>query len=160
MEERGILLLGDPLRQESRFLQMKMEPTKALVPDAADLSGGGRCLSRAQAALYELKQRCGWVCVAAEGSAVWLALALAAQLMVDRLALWMEPEERPPRGMRRIRSFAGRNLWLVTGELLIIDGDGAQARSLIRGLGKGCSLRFTDAGHLRREQLIDPWTEN
>lgn len=151
MENRGILLLCDPLTGGSSFTQTHSN-TKALV-----FQEGGRFLSQAQEALYRMRQRCGWVCVAASGGAVGLALSLAAQLMVDRLALWPEPEEgKAPRELRRIKLHAQRNLWLIACEVLLVGPEG-EARSLARGLGRSSECRWVEPETLDWKDLTADW---
>ncbi len=152
MESRGILLLCDPLRGGSRFSQ-RHSNTKALVFDENE-----RFLSQAQAALCQRKQECGWVCVAASGSAVGVALALAAQLMVDRLALWMEAAPAAlPRQLKRIESYARRNIWLISCEILLIDPSDRDVRRLSRGLGRGSVISCAEGAALVWDELTAPW---
>ena len=152
MEKRGILLLNDPLRRTSRFSQMHKD-TKALV-----FREDERFLPQAQAALYRMRREYGWVCVAASGCSVGIALALAAQLLVDRLALWMEtaPKERP-RELMRIDGYAKRNLSLIACGILLVEPPEDRLRMLMRGLGRGCELRCVDAAALTEEDMIGEW---
>ena len=152
MEKRGILLLCDPLRGGSRFSQMHSN-TKALV-----FSQDGRFFSQAQTALCRRRRECGWICVAASGAAVGIALALAAQLMVDRLALWPEPAlPSRPRELLRIEGFARRNLSLIASEILLVEPPQELLRGLAGGLSRSCELRCTDAAALEWSQLSVPW---
>lgn len=152
MESRGILLLCDPLQGGSRFSQ-RHSNTKALV-----FNENERFLPQAQAALSRRRRECGWVCVAASGGAVGIALALAAQLMVDRLALWMESVPPAlPRQLKRIESYAQRNLWLVACEIMLIDPSDRDVRRLSRGLGRGSELRCAEGAALVWDELTAPW---
>lgn len=155
MENRGILLLNDPLRHTSRFSQMDKD-TKALV-----FSESERFLSQAQSALYCMRREYGWVCVAASGCAVGIALALAAQLMVDRLALWMEPvpKERP-RELMRIDGYAKRNLSLIACEILLVEPPEDRLRMLVRGIGRGSELRCVDATALTHADFTGEWSRD
>lgn len=158
MEKRGLLLLNDPLRHGSRFSQMHMD-TKALILELR-FTEGEPYLSQAQAALWRLRRECGWVCVAAEGCAAWIALALAAQLMVERLALWMEPApEKLPRQMQRLQLYVRRNLSLLASEILLAKASDAELRMLSRGLSGSCELRRI-SGEVDGEELLYPWTED
>lgn len=150
--ERGVLLLADPLRRGSRFSQMKMQCT-TLVFDENE-----RYLSQAQLALHRARKEREWICVAASGAAVGIALALAAQLPVDRLALWMDdtPQLRP-RQILRIDAYARRNLALVVSEILLIDAREDAARRLARGLGRSCGIRCMDSGGISAAELTAPW---
>lgn len=152
MEKRGILLLNDPLRRTSRFSQLHQD-TKVLA-----FREGERFLSQAQAALYSMRKEYGWICVAASGCAVGIALALAAQLMVDRLALWMEPvPPKRPRELLRIDGYAKRNLSLIACEILLVEPPEDGLRALMRGIGRGCVLRCADAAALTDEELVGDW---
>ena len=152
MEKRGILLLNDPLRRTSRFTQLHKD-TKALAFQEDE-----RFLPQAQAALYRMRKEYSWVCVAASGCAVGIALALAAQLMVDRLALWMEPApEKRPRELLRIEAYAKRNLSLIACEILLVEPPEDRLRMIMRGIGRGCGLRCVDAGTLTAEDTIGDW---
>lgn len=151
-QKRGVLFLADPLRRSGSFSQLHMN-TKALVFNEDE-----RYLPQAQAALYRIRQECGWVCVAAGGSAVWIALALAAQLMVDRLALWMEPAPRKrSRQLLRIEAFARRNLSLIASEILLVNPSEEDVRALARGLGRSSELRCTENTLLHQKDLTGPW---
>ena len=158
MEKRGLLLINDPLRHGGRFSQMHMD-TKALTLELC-FTEGEPYLPQAQAALWKLRRECGWVCVAAEGCAAWIALALAAQLMVERLVLWMEPApERLPRQMQRLQLYARRNLSLLACEILMAKASDAELRMLSRGLSRSCELRCISE-EADGEDLIRPWTED
>lgn len=174
---RGVLLLADPLRAERsgsvamdgkrQSLQMRNGQGVAEL----DFREDERCLPQAQAALWELRRRCGWICVAAEGAGAGVALALAAQLPVDRVALIGETpldslaghgrRSARARELIRVNAFARRNLALVIAEVLLVDVDEAQRRRLIRGLGRADGVRWMDGG-ARLRDCVEPWgiTEN
>ena len=152
---RQILLLADPLTGSSRFSQMNLQKTTLVFDE------DGRFLARAQAALQQLRGDGDWVCVAGSGAAVHIALALAAQLPVERLALWPERASRPRLGreLSRIRSFARRNLSLVVSEILLVDGAEAELRRLEGGTNRHARLRCVSSGELRAADLLENWTE-
>ena len=115
-------------------------------------------LSQAQTALWHARREGGWVCVAAWGTACYIALALAAQLPVDRLVLAEMPDHRLQlnRSLNRIKTFARRNLALITAEILCIGGDGRQIRALMRG-NRHSRMCFADA--LPQEMYTAPWED-
>lgn len=134
-QNRGILFLADPLKSESAA-QRKTEYTNSMT---LIFDENGRYLSLAQTALWRMRQRYGWVCVAAEGSAVCIAAALAAQLPVDRLALakgglFLPGAKDLPRELMRLNAYARRNLSLVVSEILLIGAQNAE----LRGFQKSC----------------------
>lgn len=99
----------------------------------------GETLDAARDGLFRISRRAR-VCAAGVGKSWATALALAAQLRVDRLALF-----RPEFGARRspAEAFARRNLCFCVSEILIFDGaDAASMRetdALCRGL---CSAQI------------------
>lgn len=127
--EGRILYLADPLKAESNI---RMNHGRTLVFDE-----NGRYLSQAQGELWKLRQESGWICVAAGGAAAYIALALAAQLPVDRIALiggWLHRRENLGRSLNRIRAYARRNLSLVVAEVLTFDATADELRFLCREL--------------------------
>ena len=163
---RGVLFLADP-RMPAAPLQKHIANTtvKTLTFDE-----GGRYLSLAQAALWRMRLNCTWVCVAAEGGAAAVALALAAQLPVDRLALMgsgifiagakssgparggracrksdfavLPREEAASRELMRLKRYARRNLALVVSEMMLVNAPEEEIRGLMWGMGrrKVCAL--------------------
>jgi len=124
-----ILYLAGPHAAEN---EIQFSNAKALVFDE-----NGRHLSRAQDALCQLRKTCEWVCVAADATAAYIALALAAQLPVDRLALqggWLKQRDQLGRQMNRIRAYARRNLSLVVAEVVLFDAADEEIRLLSRGM--------------------------
>lgn len=118
---------------------------------------GGDMLAEAQAALQWMRRHFDWVCVAGSGSMAWLALALAAQLPVERLALCHE--ERPAlrsRELARIAAFARRNLSLIAAEILLVDVPEAQAR-LERRVSRHCEIRRTEGRLPGLIKLLEEW---
>ena len=170
---RGVLFLCDPLRAGAqgrtieRMLRSAEDVGRRLL--SVTFQEAESCLPRAQAALWELKQRCGWACVAAERGCAGVALSLAEQLPVDRVALIGGTPFSPlPEGgsaarrreMRRMDGFARRNLALLVAELLLIDVPEDEMRRLASGLGRNVSLRaLHGAGP---DSLVEAWqiTEN
>ena len=176
-QSRGVLLLSDPLRSADsapsagNVIERRM--WSASERDAGhnflriDFPEGDRCLPRAQAALWELRQRCGWVCVAAERGCAGVALSLAEQLPVDRVALLGGTPFSPlteggtaarRREMRRIDNFARRNLALVTAELLLIGVSEDEARRLAVGLGRRVRLKVQVGADLG--SFLEAWEDN
>lgn len=131
-QNRGILFLADPLREKAApQTQMKYANLMTLVFDENE-----RYLSLAQAALWRIRQKSEWVCVAAEGKAACIALALAAQLPVDRLALadsdvFSGRRRGVPREIARLEAYARRNFSLVVSEILLIGAREAEARRML-----------------------------
>ena len=156
-QSRGVLLLRNPLdnadARERTIEQMLRSTSKGDVGRrllSVDFPEWERCLPRAQAALWELKQRCGWVCVAAERGCAGVALSLAEQLPVDRVALLGGTPFSPlPEGGSRARrrelkqmdAFARRNLALLVAELLLVDAPENEVRRLLSGLGRSVTVR-------------------
>lgn len=153
-DKRALLILADPLLRTSRFSQMQMEGTMLVFNE------DGHFLSQAQQALQRERRRAEWICLAASGVAVGIALAIAAQLPVERLALWMDGSFRfRHRELHRIHTFARRNLSLVISELLLIDADEADERRLVRGLGRHARVRYASGADLRGDDLLMCWTD-
>lgn len=153
-DKRALLILADPLLRCSRFSQMQMEGTTLVFDE------GGRFLSQAQNAFQQLRMRAEWICVAASGAAVGIALALAAQLPVERLALWLDGAPRiRNRELHRIHGFARRNLSLVVSEILLIDAGEADERRLVRGLGRHARVRYATGWELLPGDLLERWTD-
>ena len=151
---RGVLFLCDPLRADlrerniERMLRSADDVGRRLLSVA--FPEVEKCLPHAQAALWELKQRCGWVCVAAARGCAGVALSLAEQLPVDRVALIGGTPFSPlPEGgtaarrreLKRLDAFARRNLALLVAELLLIGVPADEVRRLACGLGRNVRLR-------------------
>ena len=153
-QSRGVLFLSDPLRADlrgrniERMLRSADDVGRRLLSVA--FPEVEKCLPHAQAALWELRQRCSWVCVAAERGCAGVAMALAEQLPVDRVALLGGtpfaplPEGGTPsrrRELKRLDAFARRNLALLVAELLLVDVPEDEMRRLACGLGRNVRLR-------------------
>lgn len=128
----GCLMLADG--GFARALSKRLNERGARV-ERAD----GETLDAARDGLFRISG-CGRVCAAAEGTDWARALALAAQLRVDRIVLHQPElsERRSP-----AEAFARRNLCFCVSDILIFDGtDGSSLRetdALWRGL---CSARI------------------
>ena len=146
---RGILYLRDPLNHQGKY-QNSMHEQGLVFTESEPL------LSQAQGALQHAREKYGWLCVCAHGSAAHIALALAAQLPVDRLALLSSGRNASGlnREMLRLRSYARRNLALITAEILLHDADDALIRSLLRG-NKHSKLCLLEA--FSPDLLTLPW---
>lgn len=149
-QKRGVLCLNDApfcaLKQEIQTVQrLVFDENEPLLPQA-------------QQALWQLRCKCDWVCIAAEGEAALVALALAAQLPVERLALmgrWRSCSKK----MARFRAYALRNLPLVIANVLLIAAGDEEIAALLRGRRHGelCVLaaqRWQDCANL----LTAPWS--
>lgn len=150
-ERRGILHLAEPLESRPVRLQEEQNCKITLIFDENE-----RYLSQAQHALWELRKKCPWICVSARGSAAFIALSLAAQLPVDRLALadFSFAEACRSRELARLKVFARRNLSLVASEIALCGIGEEDLRKLMRGLGryKLCLLE-----NWEQNMLLAPW---
>ena len=170
-QSRGVLFLSDPLRADlrerniERMLRSADDVGRRLLSVA--FPEAEKCLPHAQAALWELKQRCGWVCVAAERGCAGVALALAEQLPVDRVALLGGTPFSPlpedgsrlrRRELRRMDAFARRNLSLMVSELLLIDVSEDEMRRLACGLGRNVPVRAR--GGADWDSFVEAWQDN
>ncbi len=130
----GILFLADPLRGVAHTYWRDSPLVSTLI-----FHENERYLSQAQAALWELRKRCGWVCVAAAGSSASIAVALGAQLPVDRLALMGSclfdvKKQELPRQLARLRRFARHNLSLVVSEIVLIGASASEISGFVPSL--------------------------
>ena len=171
-QSRGVLLLINPLkgagskeRNIEQMLRSADDAGRRLL--SVGFPEGEKCLPRAQAALWELKQRCGWVCVAAERGCAGVALSLAEQLPVDRLALLGgTPFSALPEGgtavrrreLRRMDAFARRNLALLVAELLLVDVEENEMRRLECGLGRNVIVRIGSRADWG--SFVEAWQDN
>ncbi len=122
---------------------------------------GGNWLERAQAALWELRKSCGWVCVAANRTGAGAAAALAAQLPVDRLALTGSKlfDRCGPRlagQAARLERFARRNLALVASEVLLIGASDREIRGFASMFGRRRVCALEEGGE---NFYTAPWGE-
>ena len=168
---RGVLFLSDPLRAGARGRNIERMLRSADDVGRRLLSVAfpevEKCLPHAQAALWELRQRCGWVCVAAERGCAGVALSLAEQLPVDRVALFGGTPFSPlPEGgtaarrreLKRLDAFARRNLALLVAELLLVDVPEEETRRMACGLGRNVRLRAQDDADWGC--FVEAWQDN
>ena len=170
-QSRGVLFLSDPLRADlrerniERMLRSADDVGRRLLSVA--FPEAEKCLPHAQAALWELRQRCGWVCVAAERGCAGVALSLAEQLPVDRVALIGGTPFAPlPEGgsaarrreLKRLDGFARRNLALLVAELLLVDVPEDETRRLACGLGRNVRLRAQQTANWG--SFVEAWQDN
>ena len=171
-QSRGVLFLRNPLdgsgpegKIEKQMLRSAGDVGRRLLSVA--FPEGEKCLPRAQAALWELKQRCGWVCVAAARGCAGVALSLAEQLPVDRVALVGGTPFAPlPEGgsaarrreLKRLDAFARRNLALLVAEMLLVDVPADEVRRLACGLGRNVRLRAQDDADWGC--FVEAWQDN
>ena len=168
---RGVLFLSDPLRAGARgrnierMLRSADDVGRRLLSVA--FPEAEKCLPHAQAALWELKQRCGWVCVAAARGCAGVALSLAEQLPVDRVALIGGTPFAPlPEGgtaarrreLKRLDGFARRTLALLVAELLLVDVPEEETRRLACGLGRNVRLRAQQTANWG--SFVEAWQDN
>ena len=168
---RGVLFLSDPLRAGARGRNIERMLRSADDVGRRLLSVAfpevEKCLPHAQAALWEMKQRCGWVCVAAARGCAGVALSLAEQLPVDRVALVGGTPFAPlPEGgsaarrreLKRLDAFARRNLALLVAEMLLVDVPADEVRRLACGLGRNVRLRAQDDADWGC--FVEAWQDN
>lgn len=159
-QTRGILFLADPLRAQSAAqMENRITNSMTLIFDE-----NGHYLSLAQTALWKMCRRYSWVCVAAEGKAGCVGVALAAQLMVDRLvliqsSLFMPRQRGMPRELARLEAYARRNLSLAVSEILLIDCCENEARGFLRGRGRGRMCALESKGKVDQNLLTAPWEQ-
>ena len=168
---RGVLFLSDPLRAGARGRNIERMLRSADDVGRRLLSVAfpevEKCLPHAQAALWELRQRCSWVCVAAERGCAGVALSLAEQLPVDRVALIGGTPFAPlPEGgtaarrreLKRLDGFARRNLALLVAELLLVDVPEEETRRLACCLGRNVRLRAQQTANWG--SFVEAWQDN
>lgn len=154
---RGILCLSDAAFQAAK---MHTEYVQRLI-----FHENEPLLLQAQTALWRLRKQCAWVCVAADEAEAFLALALAAQLPVDRLVFrgaWL-----PRSGLRgqdrerlRLRSYALKNLPLVIADALLIGSGTAEIRALSGGRRHGGLCALGQGSWQEYAYLLDaPWQQ-
>lgn len=137
----GCLLIGETMRM--RALRERLNESGV---ETFFAQQGADLLSSVQEGLYKAR-RPGGVCIAAEGEMWAAALALAAQLSVERVAL-IEPTDRcrSPRNdwerqIIRLKSFVRRNLFFCVSDVLLLEGDGETARRLDALCRRMCNAR-------------------
>lgn len=126
-----ILYLCDPLRKDGKELAARIKREYSFVT-ALIFDENERWLSQAQ----EVFAKNGFSAIAAEGNACAIALAMAAQLQVDRLMLRncrlfdRRAAKSVPACLKRIISFARRNLPLAAARMQFADTDEAEIRRI------------------------------
>ena len=134
-EKRGVLYLDAPFGVRPAQRDAGCESASVAFGE------GERWLIQAQAALWELRKRCGWICVAADRGGAGAAAALAAQLPVERIALTDSRlfDRSGPRlqgQAARLERFARRNLALVISEVLLIGATDREIRGFASLMGR------------------------
>jgi len=153
-QERGILYIPDPLG--GALLPAPAEHTKVTT---LVFNENERYLSQAQQALWELRKKCSWICVSARGPAAAIALALAVQLPVDRLALSqfsVFSPEKLPRQLAKLKTYARSNLFLAASEIMLCEISRWEIYRLSRGLGRR-DVCLLDGWS--QEELTAPWAQ-
>lgn len=119
----GCLLIGDTKRMRA----LREQLAACGVPTVSAVQGGD-LLGAAQEGLCAARQP-GGACVAAEGELWAAALALAAQLSVERVALIAptdrseNPKDDWERQIVRLKGYACRNLFFCVSEVLVLEGE-------------------------------------
>lgn len=140
-EPVGCLLIGETMRMHALCERLNENGVETFFAQR-----GGDLLSSVQEGLYRAR-RPGGVCIAAEGEMWAAALALAAQLSVERVAL-IEPTDRfrspsndQERQLVRLKSFVRRNLFFCVSDVLMLEGDGEPAGRLDALCRRMCNAR-------------------
>ena len=153
MDSKGrFLYLCDPLHREKNDISVQL---KNKYPCAAALvfDENERWLPKTQRLFAEK----GFPAIAAEGNACAIALAVAAQLPVERLMLKScgifdrRKLKAMPALMRRIAAFARRNLSLVAAEIEIADTAETEIRRLAEALSPLANMEMCTDGGLFRD---------
>lgn len=154
--QRGILFLYDP--EHGKGLLPRPERTSRDDVRSVRYTDAAQCLSDAQNMLYALHTGIRHTCIVSEGRTCCIALALAAQLTVDRIVLcgpdiFAAQIGGGDRTLRRIEGFAVRNMPLIAAEIILIDVDRAQIRMLIRMLGSYArrNVKIADSAESRQQ---------
>lgn len=143
-ESVGCLLLGETWRMH----ELK-ERLNACSVETAKPALDGDLLCAAQEGLRSVRRNDGLCCVAAEGELWTAALALAAQLCVDRVALitptnrMKRPKNNFERQIERLKGYACRNLSFCVSEVLVLEeADVQDARRMDAVLKRMCNSRI------------------
>lgn len=138
-ETVGCLLMGETSSERLGRLRERLSVRGV---DTVETIGRGDRLCAAQEGLYAARRR-GGTCVAAEGEWWTVALALAVQLNVDRVALilpaWCAGEEAA-RQQIQMRSFVQRNLFFCVSDVLVLES--AMDRRMARELDGVCRKMY------------------
>ena len=122
-EAVGCLLLGETKRMRA-LCDMLCARGVATVMAATD----GNLLTAAQEGLYAARRK-GGTCIAAEGEWWAAALALAAQMCVERILLIAPTDLAKPandereKQIVRLKGFARRNLFFCVSEVLVLEDE-------------------------------------
>ena len=131
----GCILIDDPMSGESVLSGLSFPADIAARP--FDWRARQRPLPGLQALLHAVRQEFSAASLLARGVGCALALALAEQLPVERLAL-IEPRFatiQSPWRLRRLSAYAARNLALCVSDCLILEAAPTrQGRRIARGL--------------------------
>ena len=163
-EKRGVLYLEAPAGAAMARSEGAWE-SKSLV-----FAEGEKWLNQAQAALWELRKKCEWICVAAGRGGAGAAAALAAQLPVERIALsdsrlFDRSGPRLQGQAARLERFARRNLALSISEVVLIGATDREIRGFVSLLGRrrvcaleACGENFLTAswGEVNENNLLIP----
>lgn len=154
-EPVGCLLIGDTLRMRALRERLNERGVETVfAPRQGDL------LNAVQEGLYRAR-RSGGACIAAEGELWAAALALSAQLSVERVALieptdrFRNPKDDWERQVVRLKGFARRNLFFCVSDVLVLEGgeDGWPAKRMDLLCRRMCNAR------VQRVSLADQrWT--
>ena len=140
----GCLLIGETAKGRMRALRDRLD---ACGIATVGVTGQGDLLGGAQEGLRAAR-RSGGACVAAEGEMWAAALALAAQLSVERIVLILPTDRRNPKNEReeqieRLKGFARRNLFFCVSDVLVLElrGDGRSDRRIDQVCRRLCNAR-------------------
>ncbi|MBQ9951439.1 MAG: hypothetical protein IJO98_04780 [Clostridia bacterium] len=121
MNAVGCLLIGDTLRMNALRLRLNSGGAATAVP------APGENLYRSVQEGFLAARRPGGACIAAEGEMWAAALSLAAQLSVDRVALFAPTDSRKRTGDKAerqiewMKAYARRNLSFCVCQVLILE---------------------------------------
>lgn len=140
----GCLLIGETAHGRMRALRDRLDARGIATVGVARQ---GNLLNGAQEGLRAAR-RPGGACVAAEGELWAAALALAAQLSVERIVLILPTDRRDPRDdwerqIERLKGYARRNLFFCVSDVLVLErpGDGRSDRRMDLVCRRLCNAR-------------------
>lgn len=153
-EPVGCLLIGETIR-----MRALRERLNACGVETVLAPRGGDLLSDVQEGLYQARKT-GGACIAAEGEMWAAALALSAQLSVERVALieptdrFRNPKDDWEKQIVRLKGFARRNLFFCVSDVLMLEGADGWTRGRLDAL---CRRMYN--ARVRRVSLSDQrWT--
>lgn len=148
----GCLLIGETAKGRLRALRDRLDARGIAT---VCVTGQGDLLSGAQEGLRAAR-RSGGACVAAEGEFWAAALALAAQLSVERIVLILPTDRRNPKDkweeqIERLKGFARRNLFFCVSDVLVLEvrGDERSDKRINQMCRRLCNAR------VRRMSMAD-----